>query len=251
MTKPLDEVRFDERGLVPVVTQDAASGRVLMQAWANKEALEETLCTGRGVYFSRSRQKLWRKGEESGNVQLVKEVRLDCDGDCVLYRVEQVGGVACHTGHESCFYRRWEDGEWKTVDPVEKDPCVMYHHQAPALEPVTPQPSVPLTFVHPYYRKLTPEKAHEMLSQGEVLLLDVREPEEFAVGHVKQAVNVPLSLLRQGAFHVPSRWIHRTIFVQCRSGVRSEEAARILIEDGCTNVINIYGTLQWPYGLVQ
>ena len=114
----LESVKFNDKGLVPVNAQDAQSGRVLMLAWANAEALEETVRTGRGVYFSRSRGKLWRKGEESGNVQLVREVRLDCDGDAVLYKVEQVGGMACHTGRESCFYRRLEEGDWRTVDPV-------------------------------------------------------------------------------------------------------------------------------------
>ena len=118
----LDEVVFNETGLVPVITQDAQSGRVLMLAWANREALAETISTGRGVYFSRSRGKLWRKGEESGNIQTVSEVRLDCDGDAVLYVVTQVGGMACHTGRESCFFRRLENNVWKVVDSVIKDP---------------------------------------------------------------------------------------------------------------------------------
>ena len=99
-----------------------------MMAWANREALEETVRTGRGVYFSRSRNRLWRKGEESGNVQLVKEVRLDCDGDTVLYVVEQIGGMACHTGRESCFYRRLDDENWVVVDPVLTDPNELYKH---------------------------------------------------------------------------------------------------------------------------
>ena len=107
MTKDwIDEVKFNADGLVPVVAQDFQSGRVLMLAWANAEALREACSTGRGVYFSRSRGKLWRKGEESGNVQKLHEIRLDCDGDSVLYVVTQVGGMACHTGRESCFYRR-------------------------------------------------------------------------------------------------------------------------------------------------
>ena len=122
----LESVKFNDKGLVPVIAQDAQSGRVLMLAWANAEALEETVRTGRGVYFSRSRGKLWRKGEESGNVQLVREVRLDCDGDAVLYKVEQVGGMACHTGRESCFYRRLEEGNWRTVDPVIVPPEKLY-----------------------------------------------------------------------------------------------------------------------------
>lgn len=122
----LESVKFNDKGLVPVIAQDAQSGRVLMLAWANAEALEETVRTGRGVYFSRSRGKLWRKGEESGNVQLVREVRLDCDGDAVLYKVEQMGGMACHTGRESCFYRRLEEGDWRTVDPVIVPPEKLY-----------------------------------------------------------------------------------------------------------------------------
>lgn len=122
----LESVKFNDKGLVPVIAQDTQSGRVLMLAWANAEALEETVRTGRGVYFSRSRGKLWRKGEESGNVQLVREVRLDCDGDAVLYKVEQVGGMACHTGRESCFYRRLEEGDWRTVDPVIVPPEKLY-----------------------------------------------------------------------------------------------------------------------------
>jgi len=122
----LDTVSFDERGLVTVIAQDADSGRVLMVAWANAEALAETAATGQAVYFSRSRGRLWRKGEESGHRQRVQEVRLDCDGDVVLYRVEQAGGIACHTGRESCFYRRLRDGQWEAVDPVLKDPELIY-----------------------------------------------------------------------------------------------------------------------------
>jgi len=122
----VDEVKFDERGLVPVITQNAADNRVLMLAWANREALLETVRTGQAVYFSRSRSRLWRKGEESGNVQLVREVRMDCDADAVLYRVEQVGGIACHTVRESCFFKRLEADDWVVVDPVLKDPKVMY-----------------------------------------------------------------------------------------------------------------------------
>jgi phosphoribosyl-AMP cyclohydrolase len=122
----LAELAFDERGLVPVIAQDTVSGRILMVAWASREALAETVATGQAVYFSRSRQRLWRKGEESGHRQRVLEVRLDCDGDVVLYRVEQAGGIACHTGRESCFFRRLEDGAWRTVDPVLKDPERIY-----------------------------------------------------------------------------------------------------------------------------
>jgi phosphoribosyl-AMP cyclohydrolase len=121
----LDDVKFDD-GLVTVVTQDANSARVLMVAWANREALAETAATGRAVYWSRSRNRLWRKGEESGHTQRVREMRLDCDGDVVLYAVEQSGGVACHTGRESCFYRRLDGEQWTVVDPVLKDPELIY-----------------------------------------------------------------------------------------------------------------------------
>jgi phosphoribosyl-AMP cyclohydrolase len=122
----LDEVRFDERGLVTVIAQDAASGRVLMVAWADRAAIAETAASGQAVYFSRSRGRLWRKGEESGHRQRVVELRLDCDGDVVLYRVEQVGGIACHTGRESCFFRVLRDGHWQAIDPVLKDPGEIY-----------------------------------------------------------------------------------------------------------------------------
>lgn len=122
----LDEVRFDAQGLVPVIAQDAASGRVLMVAWANAEALRETAATRQAVYWSRSRSRLWRKGEESGHRQAVRELRLDCDGDVVLYAVEQAGGIACHTGRESCFYRRLDGHDWRVVDPVLKDPELIY-----------------------------------------------------------------------------------------------------------------------------
>jgi phosphoribosyl-AMP cyclohydrolase len=122
----LDAVRFDADGLVTVIAQDVASGRVLMVAWANREALAETAASGQAVYWSRSRKRLWRKGEESGHRQRVAEVRLDCDGDAVLYAVEQVGGIACHTGRESCFYQRLEGGRWEAVDPVLKDPELIY-----------------------------------------------------------------------------------------------------------------------------
>lgn len=122
----ISEVRFNADGLVPVVTQDHESGRVLMLAWANEEALREAQATGRGVYFSRSRGKLWRKGEESGNIQKLHEIRLDCDGDSVLYVVTQVGGMACHTGRESCFYRKLEDEQWHIVDRVKVSPDRLY-----------------------------------------------------------------------------------------------------------------------------
>jgi len=122
----LEDVRFDERGLVTVIAQDAASGRVLMVAWADAEALAETAASGQAVYFSRSRGRLWHKGEESGHRQRVTEIRIDCDGDAVLYRVEPAGGIACHTGRQSCFYRRLLDGRWHAVDPVLKDPELIY-----------------------------------------------------------------------------------------------------------------------------
>ncbi len=122
----LDEVPWNGEGLIAAVAQDAKSGRVLTVAWMNRDALQETVDTQRAVYWSRSRKKLWRKGEESGNVQKVVEVRLDCDSDAVLLKVEQAGGIACHTGRESCFFRKLENGKWVTVDPVLKDPKLIY-----------------------------------------------------------------------------------------------------------------------------
>jgi phosphoribosyl-AMP cyclohydrolase len=122
----LDEVPWNGEGLIAAVAQDAATGRVLMVAWMNREALEATARTGEAVYWSRSRRRLWHKGEESGHVQKVKELRLDCDADAVLLQVEQVAGIACHTGRESCFYRKLEDGKWLSTDPVLKDPKLMY-----------------------------------------------------------------------------------------------------------------------------
>jgi phosphoribosyl-AMP cyclohydrolase len=122
----LDEIKWDADGLVPAIAQDAASGKVLMLAWMNREALRLTVQEGRAIYWSRSRQKLWRKGEESGHVQQLQDIRLDCDADVLLLAVEQVGGIACHTGRESCFYRRYEDGQWRSVEPVLKDPDEIY-----------------------------------------------------------------------------------------------------------------------------
>jgi phosphoribosyl-AMP cyclohydrolase len=122
----LDEVPWNESGLIAVVTQDHKSGRVLTVAWMNRAALQQTVETKEAVYWSRSRKKLWRKGEESGHVQRVLEVRLDCDADAVLLKVEQAGGIACHTGRESCFFRKLEDGRWVTADPVLKDPALIY-----------------------------------------------------------------------------------------------------------------------------
>ena len=122
----LDEIEWNEQGLVPAIAQDAASGRVLTLAWMNREALAETARSGRAVYWSRSRAKLWRKGEESGHVQKVLELRVDCDADAVLLKVEQVGGIACHTGRESCYFRKLDNGRWVTTDPVKKDPSLIY-----------------------------------------------------------------------------------------------------------------------------
>jgi len=122
----LDEVPWDKEGLIAAVAQDAASGRILMVAWMNREALAATVEKGEAVYWSRSRRRLWHKGEESGHVQKVREVRLDCDADAVLLQVEQVAGIACHTGRESCFFRKLEDGKWVSTDPVLKDPKLIY-----------------------------------------------------------------------------------------------------------------------------
>jgi len=122
----LQAVRWNDQGLVPAVAQDAANGDVRMLAWMKAEALQRTAETGRAVYWSRSRQALWSKGESSGNVQLLRELRLDCDGDTVLLRVEQLGGVACHTGRRHCFYQRWSGDNWEVTDPVLKSPESMY-----------------------------------------------------------------------------------------------------------------------------
>ena len=122
----LDKVKWAQDGLVPAVTQEAGSGRVLTVAWMNREALGKTAQTGEAHYWSRSRKKLWRKGEESGHVQHVREIRLDCDNDAILLVVEQTGGIACHTGRQRCFFQRLEDGAWQTVEPVLKDPKAIY-----------------------------------------------------------------------------------------------------------------------------
>ena len=122
----LDEVPWNEHELVAAVAQDAVSGKVLTVAWMNRDALAETVRRGEAVYWSRSRGKLWRKGEESGHVQKVREIRLDCDADAVLIMVEQAGGIACHTGHARCFFRKLENGRWVEVDPVLKDPSRIY-----------------------------------------------------------------------------------------------------------------------------
>jgi len=122
----LDEIKWTDDGLVPAVAQDAGDGKILMLAWMNREALQLTAEGGTAVYWSRSREKLWRKGEESGHQQMVREIRLDCDNDVVVLQVEQQGGIACHTGRRSCFYQRFEDGRWVAVDPVLKDPATIY-----------------------------------------------------------------------------------------------------------------------------
>ena len=121
-----ESVKWNADGLVPVIAQDASSGQVLMLAWMNREALRATLDSGDAVYWSRSRSRLWRKGEESGHVQTVREMRLDCDEDALLLRVEQLGGIACHTGRQRCFFRRYENGNWVETDPVIKDPKDIY-----------------------------------------------------------------------------------------------------------------------------
>jgi len=126
VTDWLDEVRWNAEGLVPAIAQDGKTGRVLTLAWMNREALALTASGGEAVYWSRSRKQLWRKGEESGHVQRVLEMRLDCDADVVLLRVEQAGGIACHTGRERCFFRKLEEGKWVTTDPVLRDPAQIY-----------------------------------------------------------------------------------------------------------------------------
>lgn len=122
----IEEIAWTPDGLVPAIVQDAATGRVLMFAWMDREALARTAATGEAHYWSRSRQRLWRKGEESGHMQKVHELRIDCDADAVLLRVEQIGGIACHTGRERCFFRRLEDGQWVVTDPVLKEPAEIY-----------------------------------------------------------------------------------------------------------------------------
>jgi phosphoribosyl-AMP cyclohydrolase len=122
----LDEVNWTADGLVPAIAQDSGDGTILMVAWMNRESLRLTASEGRAVYWSRSRRRLWRKGEESGNVQRVSEIRLDCDNDVIMLQVEQQGGIACHTGRRSCFFQRLENERWKTIDPVLRDPGEMY-----------------------------------------------------------------------------------------------------------------------------
>ena len=126
MKSYLDEIAWNSDGLAPAIAQDADNGLILMVAWMNREALALTVNENRAVYWSRSRQKLWRKGEESGNVQQLRELRLDCDNDVIMMQVEQIGGIACHTGRRSCFYRVLLDGQWQSVDNVIKDPKELY-----------------------------------------------------------------------------------------------------------------------------
>ncbi len=127
MSNWLEQLKWDEDGLIPAIAQDHKTGRVLMMAWMNRESLQLTVDEQRAIYWSRSRGKLWRKGEESGHEQQLHDILLDCDGDALIYVVAQVGGMACHTGRASCFYRVYENGAWKTVDPVLKDPDAIYH----------------------------------------------------------------------------------------------------------------------------
>ena len=126
MSAWLDEIKWDKDGLVPAIAQDASSHEILMVAWMNREALQLTLEKQQAVYWSRSRQKLWFKGEESGHVQELQEVRIDCDADVVLLQVKQIGGIACHTGRKRCFFRVYRDGEWVTDEAVLKDPQDIY-----------------------------------------------------------------------------------------------------------------------------
>lgn len=127
MTAFLDDIKWTDEGLVPAIAQDYRSGRILMMAWMNRESLLLTAQQQRAVYWSRSRGKLWHKGESSGHVQKVHEIRLDCDADVIVLQVEQLGGIACHTGRESCFYRRLDEQQhWQSVDPVLKNPDEIY-----------------------------------------------------------------------------------------------------------------------------
>lgn len=123
----LDQVAWTDDGLVPVIAQEQSTGKILMFAWMNREALQLTRETGHAVYYSRSRNKLWHKGEESGHTQIVHDIRLDCDNDVVLITVEQLGGIACHTGRHNCFFQQLQGDDWVTVEPVIKDPKAIYH----------------------------------------------------------------------------------------------------------------------------
>jgi phosphoribosyl-AMP cyclohydrolase len=122
----LDSIQWDDKGLIPAIAQETGSGKILMMAWMNRESLALTRQTGHAVYWSRSRRKLWHKGEESGHQQVVQAIRLDCDADVILLEVEQRGGIACHTGRHNCFFRELRDGEWVEIAPVLKDPAAIY-----------------------------------------------------------------------------------------------------------------------------
>jgi len=122
----LNAIKWTEDGLVPVIAQEDGSGKILMFAWMNRESLSLTVQEGKAIYWSRSRQRLWRKGEESGHEQILKDIRLDCDNDVILLRVEQKGGIACHTGRKSCFYQQLQDDQWVAVEPVLRDPDEIY-----------------------------------------------------------------------------------------------------------------------------
>lgn len=122
----LNDIKWDQNGLAPAITQEAGSGKVLMMAWMNRESLALSVKEGRAVYWSRSRNRLWHKGEESGHVQLIKDIRLDCDNDVILLSVEQQGGIACHTGRHNCFFKQLQDGKWVETEPVIKDPSEIY-----------------------------------------------------------------------------------------------------------------------------
>lgn len=122
----LDDIKWTKEGLVPAIAQDAVTGRVLMFAWMNRESLVLTVQTQEAVYFSRSRNKLWHKGEESGHIQKIKSIRVDCDNDVILLAVDQLGGIACHTGRQSCFFKELKNGEWQSVDAIIKDPGDIY-----------------------------------------------------------------------------------------------------------------------------
>jgi len=130
----LDQIQWNEHGLVPAIAQDYQTGQVLMLAWMNREALQLTVTHQRAVYFSRSRQKLWFKGEESGHVQKLHDIRLDCDQDVILLQVEQIGGIACHTGRAHCFFQQYQEQQWVIVEPVRKAPEQIYA-QVPASQP--------------------------------------------------------------------------------------------------------------------
>ncbi len=122
----LDQIRWNDNGLIPAVAQEYGTGRILMFAWLNREALSLTIALGEAVYWSRSRERLWRKGEDSGYTQKIREIRLDCDEDAILLIVEQIGGVACHTGRHNCFFRKLVDDEWIVTDPIIKNPDEIY-----------------------------------------------------------------------------------------------------------------------------